>query len=179
MRLLGAVLAGGIGRRFGGDKALAEINGVPLIGRVIAALAAETADVVVCGRDWFGHVALADRPAPGLGPMAGLAAALHHAAAQGYDAVLSAPCDTPFLPSGLAALLAGEGGACLATLPLIGRWPARLAPALDGELADPASRRSLRSWAAQAGVRAIEGVAVGNVNTPDDLARLRRSPRHG
>lgn len=176
MRVLGAVLAGGAGRRFGGDKALAELDGVPLIARVIAALGAQTDAVVVCGRAWPGG-GIPDRPAPGLGPLAGLAAALHHASTRGFDAVLSAPCDTPLLPPDLAAQLAREEGACLAALPLIGWWPARLAGAADDWLADPARSRSVRAWAAHVGARAVEAPAIANVNTPGDLAQLELHPR--
>ncbi len=60
MRLLGAVLAGGQSRRFGSDKALALLDGRPLIAHVIAALAAQTEAVIVCGKEWGDWVP--DRP---------------------------------------------------------------------------------------------------------------------
>ena len=172
MRLLGAVLAGGIGRRFGGDKALAEIDGQSLIARVIEALAAQTVAVVVCGRDMPGCRSIPDRPAAGLGPLAGIAAALHHGRAHGFDAVLTSPCDAPFLPRELAGVLGGEGAAFLAGLPLIGLWSCALAESVDAELADPASRRSVRGWAARISAREVTGVPIANVNTREDLARL-------
>ena len=171
MRRLGAVLAGGVGRRFGSDKALAELDGRPLVAHVAAALAGECQTVVVCGRTLAGHVSLADRPAPGLGPLAGIAAALRHAADEGYDEVLSAPCDTPLLPRDLGIRL-GPPPAFAAALPLIGRWSATLADPLDAWLADPANGRSVRGWAVAMGARAVAGLAVANVNLPADLAAL-------
>ena len=175
MRRLGAVLAGGVGRRFGGDKALALLDGAPLIAHVAAALAAECDAVVVCGRALPGVATLADRPGPGLGPLGGIAAALRHAADAGFAEVLTTPCDTPRLPAGLAGRL-GPAPAFAGGLPLIGVWPSALADHLDAWLGEPANGRSVRAWALAAGARAIEGLVVANVNTPADLAALGPSP---
>lgn len=145
MRLLGAVLAGGQSRRFGSDKALAMLGGKPLIEHAIEALSAQTESVIVCGREWTDWVA--DRPEPGLGPLGGINAALHCAAERGFDAVLTVPCDTPFLPPDIGAVLAAAGPAAfLENMPVIGIWPAALAPALDAHLARSANR-SVRRWA--------------------------------
>ena len=165
------MLAGGQSSRFGSDKALAVFEGQPLIDHVIAALAAECEDVVVCGRDWSGLRCVADRPAPGLGPLGGLAAALHHALESGHDAVLSASCDLPTLPAGLAATL-GPGPSHALGQPTLGLWPARLSPLLDAQLA--AGHRSLRSWAAVCGARAVDLGPLPNINTRHDLDRLRK-----
>ncbi|MEZ0242781.1 MAG: molybdenum cofactor guanylyltransferase [Sphingomonas sp.] len=170
MRLLGAVLAGGESRRFGSDKALALLDGKPLIEHAIAALAGQTEAVVVIGR--AGGVS--DRPAPGLGPLGGINAAIHHAAANGFDAVLTCPCDVPALPDDLAAQLA-DGG-YLAEMPVIGLWPATLGPGLDGWLAVD-NERSVRGWADAAGVQRVTLAApIANLNTPADLAAFRPGP---
>ena len=50
MRVLGVVLAGGQSRRFGSDKALAEIAGRTLLDRAVATLARQVDTVVVAGR---------------------------------------------------------------------------------------------------------------------------------
>jgi len=168
-RLLGAVLAGGASRRFGSDKALAMLRGKPLIENVIAALATECETVIVCGRDWPSRRSLADRPGPGLGPLGGLAAAFHHAAASGHDAVLAAACDLAELPPGLAARLA-PGPAVAAGQPALGLWPAALAARLDTHLAS--GGRSLFGWAAAAGARSVIVSGIANINTPADLAAL-------
>src|SRR5579872_4815856 len=101
MRILGAVLAGGRSSRFGSDKAAALIDGRPMLEWVIDALAPQVDDVIICGRASPGRISVAYRPRPDLGPLGGLNAALHHAAANGFDAVLSVPCDTPRLPADL------------------------------------------------------------------------------
>lgn len=169
--LLGAILAGGEARRFGADKAMALLAGRPLIDHVRAALAPHCAQIVLCGRE--GEGAIPDRPAPGLGPLGGLNAALHCAREQGFAAVLSAPCDTPVLPAALMTRLAEHShGAMVAELPVLGIWPVALAPLLDRHLADTADR-SMRGWARVAGVECIAaGQNLTNVNFPDDLRRL-------
>lgn len=169
MKLLGAVLAGGRSTRFGSDKALALLDGKPLIEHAIAAVGKQADAVIVCGREWGDWVP--DRPAPDLGPLGGINAALHSAVARGYDAVLTIPCDIPVLPPGLAALL-GSGGH-VAEVPVIGLWPVQLAAALDDWLG-MAEDRSVRRWARGAGLAAVPvAFDFPNLNTPADLDRLR------
>lgn len=171
MRLLGAVLAGGQSRRFGSDKALAPLGGKPLIEHVIAALAKQTDAVIVCGREWEDWVP--DRPGPELGPLGGINAALHCAAARGFDAVLTVPCDAPLLPPDLAERLAAHGPAVFVeNMPVIGLWPAALAAKLDAHLAD-ADDRSVRGWARAAGALSyVLDRSIPNVNSPTDLNRI-------
>lgn len=171
MRLLGAVLAGGQARRFGGDKALADVGGQTMIDAVIARLAPPCAAMVVVGRAHADWPVLADRLAGGAGPLAALSAALHHAAATGFDAVLSAPCDVPDLPHDLVQRL-GEGPAVVAGQPVVGLWPARLAAPLDAWLAT--GERSVRGFAAAVGARAI-ALPLANINSAADLAAWRRA----
>jgi molybdopterin-guanine dinucleotide biosynthesis protein A len=165
------VLAGGRSRRFGSDKALAEFGGQPLIEYAIAALAAQTDRVVICGRSWPGHDGLADVPPGGEGPLAGLAAALLAAQGQGYRAVLTAPCDVTGLPPDLAARLS-PGPAFAAGQPTVGLWPAALAPLLVAHFGET-SDRSLMGWARRAGAVAVECGPIANINTPADLLALR------
>ena len=169
MRLLGAVLAGGRSTRFGSDKALALLDGKPLIEHAIDALAAQVDAVIVCGREG----GIPDRPAPDLGPLGGINAALHAALAQGFDAVLTCPCDLPLLPPGLAGSLVGGG--YVEAMPVIGLWPAALAPMLDAYLAE-CEDRSVRGWARAAGVPAVRlSGTLPNLNTPAALAAFRAS----
>jgi molybdopterin-guanine dinucleotide biosynthesis protein A len=172
VRLLGAILAGGEARRFGSDKALAHWRGRPLIEHVVAGLLPQVEAVIVCGRTHAGLVSVPDRPEPGLGPLGGIAAALHYAAGEGFDAVLTVPCDGPVLPGDLASRLGNAG--YLAGTPIVGIWPARLAARLDVQLA-AGGDRSVRRWALTAGVPAVEGELV-NVNRPEDLAALDPPP---
>lgn len=168
MRLLGAIIAGGESRRFGGDKAAALLRGRTLIDHVIAALAPQVDALVVCGRDWPGIVAVADRPAPHMGPLGGLCGALHYAAANGFDAVLTAGCDV--LPVPDLRVLAGPVAAVVDGQRLLGFWPVALASALDRHLADQADR-SIRKWVILSGARSVAyPMLLHNLNTHEDLA---------
>ncbi|WP_285712627.1 molybdenum cofactor guanylyltransferase [Erythrobacter oryzae] len=167
-RLLGAILAGGQARRFGSDKAQALFEGARLIDRVAAALSAQCAAVVVCGREEAGFACLPDWPEPGLGPLGGLAAALRHAGEQDFDGVLSAGVDVPDLPFDLATSLAGEGAAIVESQPVVGLWPVSAAPLLEAFLAG--GGRSLYRFADHVGARRVElPRALMNVNYPEDL----------
>ena len=76
MKILGAILAGGQSRRFGSDKAVATWHGKALLDHVADALRPSCAQLIVVGRTWPGLETIADYPAPGLGPLGGLAGAL-------------------------------------------------------------------------------------------------------
>jgi molybdenum cofactor guanylyltransferase len=170
MRIIGAILAGGRSRRFGSDKAVALLDGVALIERVIAALRPQVDALVVCGRAIDEYDCVADRPGPDLGPLGGLNAALYYARTNGFDRVVSVPCDAPFLPADLVTRL-GESPSCVASMPVIGLWPSSLSGTLDRHLAT-SDDRSMRRWAAIAVARAIDLGAMDNVNTPADLDQL-------
>lgn len=170
--ILGAVLAGGRSSRFGGDKAAAMLGERALMDHALAALGPHCGALVVAGRAWPGIATVADRPRADMGPLGGLAGALHHAAAIGARAVLSIGCDTPMLPTALLVGLAKrEDAAFVASLPVIGIWPSALARPLEMFVAtDP--RRSIRGWAAACGAAAVDSGPLANVNTPADLAVL-------
>ncbi len=167
MRILGAVLAGGASTRFGSDKALALFAGKPLIEHVIAGLAGQVETLVICGRDWPPYRRIDDLPTPGLGPLGGLCAALAHATANGFDAVLCAPCDTLGLPADLATRLS-PGPAIASGQRAIGLWPASLAPALLARLASGGGR-ALHGWATACNAREVDCGALHNINRPADL----------
>lgn len=169
MRVLGALIAGGRASRFGSDKALALLAGRPLIAWAAQVLAPFCADTVVCGREWSGLESVADVPGPDLGPLGGLAGALGHAEACGFEAVVTIGCDMPWVPGGLVEALVASGPAWCADAPVLGCWPAALGGSLRAHLqAD--DDRSVRRWGAMVG-----GVAVAspeplpNLNTPQAL----------
>ena len=167
-RILGAVLAGGRSSRFGSDKALAQMpDGRTLIDHAMAGLAPHVAQVVICGRAG----GLPDRPAPDMGPLGGLNAALHHALAEGFDGVLTTGCDMPLYPAELPAALIGEGAAILKGQQLLGWWPVILAPTLDAHLAET-NNRSIRGWLDRIGARVVARpeLVLPNINRPEDLA---------
>ncbi|OWT75840.1 MULTISPECIES: molybdenum cofactor guanylyltransferase MobA [unclassified Achromobacter] len=105
------ILAGGRGARMGEiDKGLVRLRGRPLVDHVAATLAPQVAHLLVSANrnaDSYARYApvLADDPAHGAwqGPLAGIAAGL---AGSPLPWVVTAPCDTPFLPQDLVARLA-------------------------------------------------------------------------
>ncbi|MGI4731521.1 MAG: molybdenum cofactor guanylyltransferase [Janthinobacterium lividum] len=174
-RVLGALIAGGAASRFGSDKALAPWRGRAMIGWAADALAPWCDAVVVVGREWDGLASITDRPAPGLGPLGGIAGALVHAGAHGFDTVVTIGCDMPDVPRELIGRLLAAAPAYCADAPILGAWPAALAPALIGRLsaAVPGAkdgRLSIRRWATEIGATPVLAPApLANVNTPADL----------
>ncbi len=120
MKLAAAILAGGVGRRFGGDKLLQPLCGRPLITYALDSAAASPVEelfllagstaVAERGREWA-----ADRSAPlRLIPVAtaveGIAGSLREAASaarERYDGLYVFLGDMPFVPASLADRLAG------------------------------------------------------------------------
>ena len=114
MKFTGIVLAGGQGRRMGGvDKGLQLLNGRPMIAHVIERLAPQVEDIVINANQnpeaysKLGHPVVPDAIEGYAGPLAGLHAGLQ-AATQAL--VVTAPCDSPFLPADLVARLASALG---------------------------------------------------------------------
>jgi molybdopterin-guanine dinucleotide biosynthesis protein A len=170
--ILGAVLAGGRATRFGSDKAAALWNGAPLIDHVIGRLTTVVTGIIVCGRVHSGAISVADRPAPDLGPLGGLNAALHHGASNGYDHVITVPCDTPLLDEALlSALRSAEGEAFLAGMPVIGKWRCDGASLLD-ELLRAGGNRSMRNWTSLRAASPLFHPEPPNINRKADLETL-------
>jgi len=108
-RVAAVVLAGGRGSRMGGaDKGLIDYRGRPLVQWVLAAIAPQVDELVMsANRNLDVYAALGHRVLPDIlpdypGPLAGVLAALQAVVA---DWLLVVPCDTPHLPTDLAARL--------------------------------------------------------------------------
>ncbi len=167
--ILGAILAGGQAMRFGADKALAEWRGRALIAHAAEALRPWADELVVCGREWGGVRSVADMPAPGLGPLGGLAGALADAEARGFDAVLTIGCDMVEVPGELLQRLTRRAPSCCEDAPVLGFWPAALAGALCERL-QAGEERSLRGWARAVGALPVQAdTPLRNINTRLDL----------
>ena len=166
-RILGAILGGGTSSRFGSDKALALHEGRPLIGHVAAALAAQTQALVICGRAWGGTPELADQPAPGLGPIGGICAAMQHGAENGFTHVLIAPCDLLGIPADTAARLL-PGPAVAEGQWLLGLWPTGLCQALTAAILSEGAI-PVRRWIQLSGAVSVAVGGLRNVNRPGDL----------
>ena len=176
MRTLGAVLAGGRSSRFGSDKAEALLAGRPLIEHALEALRPHCDAIVIVGRSAPHAPSVADWPAPDMGPLGGLAGALHYARNHGFDQLLSIPVDCASLPADIRALLE-PAPAYIASQPVIGLWPAHAAAAIE-DILSGTGRHSVRAFAEAIGARAVTCATLpANINTPQDLARLEQD--HG
>lgn len=170
MSLFGVVLAGGKSSRFGSDKALALLDGRPLIEHALMNLRRHADAVAVAGRHLDGVTSIADLPSPDLGPLGGLCGALAHAAAHGFDRVLTCSVDCPQMPTEILE----QAPSYLRQQPVIGLWPSAVAGVLEDFIAtDP--RRSVRGFAERIGATAVDAdMMLLNINTPADLAVAAR-----
>jgi molybdopterin-guanine dinucleotide biosynthesis protein A len=190
LRMAVVVLAGGEGRRMGGEKPRMAWGQTTLIGRALAQARAFGGEVAIAVREESqvegaveAHLLLDE---PGIeGPLAGLASALRFARGIGADCVLTLPCDAPSLPSDLAARLADglgpEPGVAVARSngrlhPTCALWRVTALDALPAYLAT--GRRSLNGFAAMLGMRPVDwpgegGDPFANANTPEELAGLQ------
>jgi molybdopterin-guanine dinucleotide biosynthesis protein A len=107
---LGAILAGGASRRFGAPKALAEVGGRRIVERVRDALLDAGAEVVVIANDasLFADLGVERRAddVAGVGPLAGIVAAVRWAAERRCAGALCVACDMPFVPAALLRRIA-------------------------------------------------------------------------
>src|SRR5438309_5604186 len=109
IEVTGVILAGGQGSRMGGvDKGLQAFRGKPMVAHVIERLEPQVSEVLINANrnpeDYsrFGHRVIADEIEGFAGPLAGFERGLVHAT---HELVVTAPCDSPFLPLDLVARL--------------------------------------------------------------------------
>jgi molybdopterin-guanine dinucleotide biosynthesis protein A len=105
----GIILAGGRGSRMGGvDKGLQPFRGKPMVTHAIDRLLPQVDELIINANqnldqyEKFGHRVIADDIEGFAGPLAGFERGLAHAAG---ELVVTAPCDSPFLPMDLVARL--------------------------------------------------------------------------
>lgn len=116
-RILGLVLAGGLSRRMGVDKAFVTLAGRPLVAHALDRLRAQCAGVAINSNGdaarfaAFGVPVVADGVKGFPGPLAGVLAGLDYAGRNGFDAVVTLPVDTPLAPDDLVARLVAASGA--------------------------------------------------------------------
>ena len=169
----------------GGDKALMPLGGRPMVHWVAESFGPQVEDLALsangdAGRfDFLGLPVLADSDIQG--PLSGVLAGLRWAAPQGATALVSVPCDGPFVPPDLVPRLcmAAEGGhPALAQSdgdahPTYALWPITCLPALERFLASGAVARVRDFAQTQGGSYAtFPKGSFANANTPQDLAAL-------
>jgi molybdenum cofactor guanylyltransferase len=188
--ITGVILAGGLGRRMGGiDKGLQVLRGRPMVAWVVDRLGAQVGKLLINANQnldqyaVFGCPVVPDQIPDFAGPLAGLHAAL---SAADTPLVVTAPCDSPFMPddlvSRLQAALASSGADlavartfdqphpvfCLCRREVQGHLTAYLA----------GGGRKIDHWYATLRVVdvAFDDVAEAfeNINTRDELARFDR-----
>lgn len=183
--ITGLLLAGGMGRRMGGsDKGLLELAGLSMAARVLERLRPQVGSLLINANRsleiWheFGNPVIGDTIGGFSGPLAGIHAGL---IACPTPWLVTAPCDSPFLPHDLVARLAAAASSAAAELAVV-RSEGQLQPvfllvnhnALPGLAAFLAEGgRKIDSWIARQKVVVVDfedGSAFANINTPEELA---------
>lgn len=187
-QITGLILAGGKGTRMGSvDKGLQLFRGVPMAQHVLQRLQPQVGALLINANQHTDTYAQLGAPVwpdefPGFaGPLAGLHAGLSHC---DTPYLVTAPCDSPFLPTDLvdklsAALIAAQANIAVA---LTGEDATRqrhpvfclLSTRLKNDLADYLGKggRKMDAWFAmhrQVDVYFADEIAFVNMNTLADL----------
>ncbi len=184
----GLILAGGLGRRMGGeDKGLVRLAGRPMVEHVLDALRPQVGALLInANRNreryaLYGYPVVPDTLDGFLGPLAGVLSALPHVAS---EFVVTAPCDAPLVGPDLvrrlhAACVSQAADLAVASdgerrQPVFLLLRTRLAPALEAYLA--AGGRKIDAWFEQLRVAEAdfsdEPDTFVNVNDPGERERV-------
>jgi molybdenum cofactor guanylyltransferase len=189
------ILAGGLGKRIGGDKGLQMLHGKPLISWVLEAVRQESAEILINANSAaddrareayasFGYRVIADQLPDWQGPLAGLHTAL---LSSKNNYVMTVPCDTPLLPAdllshlqhgmlaqGVEVSVAVAGGR---RQPAIALYHKNVLPKLVGYMG--AGGRKVNDWleCLQLSEVVFDNVAeFDNINSQEDLALANLMP---
>ncbi len=176
----GVILAGGAGRRIGGAKAHVPLAGRPLWSYVAGRISPQVSALAANGTGNFGYLPSVVDLRAGMGPLAGIVAAMEWAASLRASRVLTVAVDTPFLPDDLVKrLLSADGPIVMARTAdgLHGTtaiWDVALANMLANALGEGA--RKVTDWAETIGITPVDfpdqtPPLFFNINTPEDLAQ--------
>ena len=190
-----AIIAGGQARRMGGprgNKSALLIAGRSILERQLEVLLPRFARVLLVANTDLptpiaGVTVIPDRVGPGLGPLAGLDAALA-ALLPHEQAVLCVGGDMPLLAPGLVELLRDTAPQAEAVVPrpagriepLLARYSRACAPTIAAALAAHTLKTSTVvaslavHWLDDPALRAVDAelTSFENANTPEDLARI-------
>lgn len=194
MKPVGVILAGGQSSRMGGgDKALLDLGGKPVLEHVVDRLRPQVTDLVLNANGdpvRFGKFDLpvvADSIGGFAGPLAGVLAGMDWAHAQGARYIVTVAADTPFFPADLVIALQmareGKDSALVMAMtpdpergvarhPTFGLWSVDLRENLRAALRDGV--RKVVQWTKPLGCAEMVFTLEGpdpffNINTPEDM----------
>lgn len=191
----GLVLAGGLSRRMGSNKALCPLGEQQLLHHVIDKIAPQVSTLALNAVGEWGRAfdlpLVPDTKIGHAGPLAGILAGLEHFRDHPSNAshILTVPSDSPFFPDDLASKLLehlpDENSIVIAASngqvhPVFALWPLALVEDLEHWLANDNNRR-IRSFLARHPTIGVSFPPVEsatssidpffNVNTPEELAQ--------
>ena len=186
--ITGLVLAGGMGRRMDSrDKGLVAFRGKPMVAHVIERLAPQVSTLIINANrnldqySALGYPVVSDEVSGYAGPLAGLHAGLR---ACTTPLIVTAPCDSPFLPIDLVAQLHAAMQENIAELavaktgdqahPVFTLCSASLLPSLTAFL--ESGGRKIDAWYAAHRVVEVQfgdESAFANINTIEELQHLQ------
>ena len=191
-QITGLILAGGKGTRMGSvDKGLQMFRGKPMVEHVVERLQAQVGKLIINANrhldvyQALGAPVVPDKISGFAGPLAGLHAGLSHC---DTPYLVTAPCDSPFLPLDLVdtlseALMTAKADIAVAVTGESAtqqRHPVfcLLATHLKNDLADYLGNggRKMDAWFAmhqQVDVCFSDEAAFTNINTADELKKFR------
>ncbi len=187
------ILAGGRGRRMGGNKPLFPYGETTLIEATLARLQPQTHRIVIdagiaetplaAELAQLGWPLVFDQPPfDDLGPLSGVRTALAAARNAGDDAVITVPCDMPSLPLDFISRLTETGDEAdiihftgADDYRLCGLWRTTLLPALDKALLAARPDGGLRVTSFLESKKllklpVVDDAAFRNINRPEDIA---------
>ena len=176
-RVAGVIVAGGLSRRFGSDKASASLRGRPLLQWVRDALAPVVDELVIvtAAGQTLPHmhpaipVTVVEDREPERGPLAGLATGFAVATA---PICFAASCDTPLLSSAVVERILEALEGQEAVIPEVGGFPQPLAGAYRREPALAAAEIALGAG----GNKVIDAFATLDVLALDEESLTRVDP---
>jgi molybdenum cofactor guanylyltransferase len=190
--IAGCVIAGGLSRRMGEDKAFVKLGGETLVARAVRRLGPQVSRIAINANSEASRFArlacpvIADTVANHPGPLAGVLTAMTWAKEKGKEWVVTIPTDTPFFPGDLVARLTSvvEGHDLAAATsgghrhPIFTLWPVRLAEDVRSVLVDEDERR-VNAFLNRYSLGSADWSAKPfdpffNINTPDGLNEARR-----
>ncbi|PYE28263.1 molybdenum cofactor guanylyltransferase [Rhizobium sp. PP-CC-3A-592] len=196
--ILGVVLAGGLSRRMGRDKAALPLGGIPLAIRALERLRPQVTSLAFNGAPAFPGLspdieAIPDAVPGAFGPLAGVLAGLRLGQSRNIPLVVSVPVDAPFFPHVFVRRLLSaleETNSVIAVAasgdtlhPVFALWSSSLADDLKRFIETDAKRR-VRGFIEQHAHVVVDFTATGdacgdidpfmNMNRPGDVEMIER-----